>query len=506
MKKQFLYTAFLGAVLLTGGLCITACGDVDEIHELSLSRLLSPTELSARIRNSVNVELEWRAVPGAKAYTVEIYEGETAEGTAVRTIEGITTHSYTVSSLQGGTKFLIRIKATGTDINDSKWTEIAATTGDEQIFNTVDAADIAAASVTLRWNANGNPVTKIVLTPGDINHTLTETEIANQSATLTGLTELTTYTATIYNDAKARGTVTFTTLRDLGGAIQIANAEELTSALANAEDGAILALNPGTYEVAKLEVKKTLTLAALEVTQKPILKTTIIRMQAGAGLTMTNIVMDGTGSTGDQAIVYEAATDYHFGAVSIENCEFRNYTKGFFYANVKALIESISIQNCHFGDIVCSGGDFFDLRQAVSPSITFRNNIVARCATTRDLFRIDNSSASFTADALSPIVLRVENNVFYRSVGEGKRLLYLRFKDNQVYFNKNIVAQTTANKKHADTGIAEMANNDYHEAAKFVDGTDTGTVYQLDPQFADPENGNLTVGNQTLIDEQIGVQ
>ena len=49
-------------------LTLTSCGDaMDEITSLVLDRVLSPTELKAKIKNDVNVELSWTAMQGAKS-------------------------------------------------------------------------------------------------------------------------------------------------------------------------------------------------------------------------------------------------------------------------------------------------------------------------------------------------------------------------------------------------------------------------------------------------------
>ena len=87
MKKHILPVACMAALLMAGGV-ISSCSDIDPVHSLELSRVLSPTNLSVRVRNSVNLELSWDAMDKATSYTVEVYEGATAEGTPVFTEEG----------------------------------------------------------------------------------------------------------------------------------------------------------------------------------------------------------------------------------------------------------------------------------------------------------------------------------------------------------------------------------------------------------------------------------
>ena len=73
MKKHILPVACMAALLMAGGV-ISSCSDIDPVHSLELSRVLSPTNLSVRVRNSVNLELSWDAMDKATSYTVEVYE------------------------------------------------------------------------------------------------------------------------------------------------------------------------------------------------------------------------------------------------------------------------------------------------------------------------------------------------------------------------------------------------------------------------------------------------
>lgn len=54
MKKHILPVACMAALLMAGGV-ISSCSDIDHVHSLELSRVLSPTNLSVRVRNSVNL-------------------------------------------------------------------------------------------------------------------------------------------------------------------------------------------------------------------------------------------------------------------------------------------------------------------------------------------------------------------------------------------------------------------------------------------------------------------
>ena len=60
--KKYIITAIALATLLIGSVTFTACEDIDDIHELSLNRLLSPTNLIGKINSKVNITASWDAV------------------------------------------------------------------------------------------------------------------------------------------------------------------------------------------------------------------------------------------------------------------------------------------------------------------------------------------------------------------------------------------------------------------------------------------------------------
>lgn len=79
--------------------------------------------------------------------------------------------------------------------------------------------NLTASEVTLRWPA-GQVATEIIITPNDVAaHRVTSDEIAAGAATIKNLKSETTYTATLKNGDKTRGTMVFTTLINLDGAL-----------------------------------------------------------------------------------------------------------------------------------------------------------------------------------------------------------------------------------------------------------------------------------------------
>ena len=222
--------------------------------------------------------------------------------------------------------------------------------GHERLLTIAD--DTEPREVTLQWPI-GQTATAIIITPGDITHNITPEELATGTVRITGLTGKTAYTATLKNGKKTRGLVTWTTPIDpLSGATLVTPQDDLAAVLTAASDGDIIALQEGTYNIATINVTKSVIIAGVSAKRKPVLQGTIIKLDNNAGVELKNLILDGTGSTGDQTIVYAAGDN--FGALAIDGCEIKNYTKGALYVNYKTKIKSISITNCLYHVTVSS--------------------------------------------------------------------------------------------------------------------------------------------------------
>src|SRR5690606_31188907 len=145
------------------------------------------------------------------------------------------------------TSYSVRVKAVGKGIEDSKWVSAVVKTDTEQIFNPVNLTDISAKSVILTW-PEGEVATSISLNPGNITHVVTPTEVLAGSATITGLSGETEYTAVLLNGTVTRGTVKFKTNVDIGDAILVSSIDDFKTELGKAVGGEIFALAAGNYD------------------------------------------------------------------------------------------------------------------------------------------------------------------------------------------------------------------------------------------------------------------
>jgi hypothetical protein len=508
------------AGVLLGLVVFTGCKDdmLNEITELKTDRAFSATGLTATVINKTNVRLTWKQVSNATSYTIEVYDNADQSGTPVKTVEGVTFQQlpYTVTGLAGNQQHSVRVKSIGADgTAESKWISATFKTDPEQILNAVNLGDIAATSVKITWPA-GETVTRVVLSPGNIAYTLTATDIAAGSATITGLSAETLYTAKIYNNNIERGSVNFTTSVDVSAFTQVHNDIEFAAALA-ATGPVKIALHPGTYTFASdITANKNITIVGTNAANKPVINRAVFKLAANAGLTLNNVKLDGNQNAGNtnQLIVYNEASDNTYGAVSIINCEIYNYQKGLMYINVKALVESVTVENNLIYNINVTGTAFVDMRAGFAKNFSMKNNTLYNFTTSdgqRDLFRIDNTS-NFSAQTGNKLVM--ENNTFYNVMSyAGTRYLYNRLTSLSTYFSKNIIANSDAYySNQSSTNIAEMLKNNYFNAPNFYgsatsaarNDSEANGYTTLDPGFTNAAAGDFTISNVDLKATKIG--
>src|SRR5690606_16756207 len=244
------YIIWFSAMMV--GLGLSSCKEnlLQEITELNLDRALSPTELTAQVVDRLNVRLNWRRVSNADSYVIEIFDNAEFSGTATRSIEGVKFEElpYTVEGLFGETIYGVRVGAVGEGLGNSTWITTTFETGIEHIFNELDPETLTEESVTLSW-PEGELVTSVVLMPGEIEHRVSSADAEAGTTTIVGLESDVTYTATLMNEDKRRGVMVFTTLLGGPGVTKVTTSDNLAAVIAAAADGAVFAIEPGTYVI-----------------------------------------------------------------------------------------------------------------------------------------------------------------------------------------------------------------------------------------------------------------
>lgn len=469
-NKLFILLGLTTAVL-------ASCSDpMEEITELKLGRNLSPVGIEAKGVNETSARLQWTATEGATSYVVEVFADDslTFEGTPAQTVN-VTTSTVQLNNLIYDTQYSARVKALtdGDESRTSKWHGIYFRTNAQQIFNSIKEEQIADRSVILTWTP-GEAATKIVATEVDgtatIVKNLTAEEVEAGKATVEGLNPETKYNFKLFNGDKQRGNREVTTIADLNGAILVHVDDDIKAICAEAAPGATLALYGGTHIInggddttaGALVVNKNLTIKGIYPTNIPVINGRF-QIEDGASLSLSQLILDGTNTSGDQTFNFKTA-DVTYGPLDVQNCEIKNYTKGVYYGNVTATIESITFNNCLIHDVICEGGDLFDCRKSYIKVLTFSNSTIYHCATTRDFIRYDDASGSFT-DAAP--VITVDHCTIDDCCNEtaNKRLLYVRFVGNSITWTNNLVTNTQAIfSNQSKTAVPTFGNSAYFGA------------------------------------------
>lgn len=516
-------------------LSLTSCGDIDdEITSVVFKRNFAPVGLEASNITESSAKLDWTASSGATSYTIEVYADDslTFSGSPIMTLTGISDEEipYTVSGLVYDTKYSARVMAldeTNSERN-SKWSNVYFRTSAQQIFNNMKTEDVADKSVYLSWKEGETDVTSIRIFNGTTGalvteYTLTDADKTAYEATVTGLSPETDYMARLYYGEKERGNKKFTTIADLNGAITVRSSEDLKTILENAEEGAVIALYGGTYniQVANEEsgalentaaiIKKSITIKGIYPTDLPTIKGRF-QIEEGAGLEISQVILDGSANNStDQCFNFKTA-NVEYAALNVSNTEIKNYEKGVYYANVQAIIESITFDNCNIHDIICDGGDMFDCRKSYIKSLKFSNTSIWNSAQSRDFIRYDDNSKNFSGAA--PVITVDHctiNNVLNETAN--KRLLYVRFKGNTINWTNNLVSNTKAvYSNQSNTSAPTFTNNAYYNCAdnmfQIVEKTttvaDEASKNGDNPQYADASNGDFTIGNDAVKKLEVG--
>ncbi len=516
MKKHILPVACMAALLMAGGV-ISSCSDIDPVHSLELSRVLSPTNLSVRIRNSVNLELSWDAMDKATSYTVEVYQGETAEGTPVFTQEGINTDTYTVKAgLLGETVYYVQVKAVGEGINDSKWTGMKVTTDAEQIFKAVDAAEITHHSAVIRWidgmMTSADAGNKVTVTPvsdasAALEYTVTSEDVTNGYVTIDGLTQDTEYQAVMKRGSVTRGTVNFKTRIDTGDMIPIDEGANLAEELAKAKDDDAFVLLGSSYTLTEdFKLTKSISLTSIDPTNKPTISGgRFIFNSDVASFSMSNIIFDVENKYGN----FLEAKGGSLGSLTLEGCEIKNTNNNMIYSNAAADFGTITVNNCIISNIGDGGDGVFDIRKGALTSATITNSTITDVKRTFIRIEVPTDFTMTNCTLYNVATVDNANNRGLFSLAKGKTLNV----KNCLFYGIGLATPTNANsgvwgRSDKMKATDKYANNYYFNCpnlwSNMYKDNHSSVATECDPQFADAANGDFTVQSQDLKDNQVG--
>lgn len=496
--------------LLTLTFSLVNCGyNEDLITELDVSREFAPVALTARVRNQTKVELNWTTDKNADHYVVEFSADDPNFTTIFKTVNVTADELPIQIQLEGLTVYSIRVKAVSDrGKGESTWAMATATTLSEQLMLAPQPGDITYDQATLKWEPGIN-VTQLILEPGSITHTITAQEKTDGVAIVTGLNSDTDYTATLYNNSKPRGYVSFKTEVDPSTGTVLSNSDDILQSIINAAPGEVLLLEPGDYtaQLGTAALDKSITIRGLFSYDKPHLAINFEFYDGATDVSLINLELDGLTTTQDVAR-YKGAGNYN--SLLISGCNIHDFDKSFVAGSVTdVLVQSVTIENCIVTNIVTNGGDFIDFRSSNVLNMTVTTSTFNNCAPSRSFFRIDDSGSSTQIGLVCNVLL--DQCTIYACSNTDDRILYVRFQENDITVTNNLFAETTAyysNQSRTDDTIT-YSNNNYFNAPGFYDSSnprydDSGSYFTEDPGFVNATMGDFTVTNQTIKDNQIG--
>lgn len=516
MKSKYIYRGLIAVLFLAIG--ISSCDSYNEglLDGVGNSREFSPIGLTARVRNSTTVELNWtvKADENADHYVVEFSPDDPEFKTIFKTINVTTKQLPIQVPLEGETTYYIRVKAvSASGLEDSKWSITSAATASEQIFVPIKPEEIQANSVILRWAPNSN-VTQIISQPGDVIHTITAEEKTKGEATVTGLTPETNYTATLKNGTKTRGILTFTSGVDLTKGIIVNPGDDLNAKVAQVTGDTRLLLMPGNYvTTGEIIVNKKLIIRGVRPENKPKLnvKFTLTNNPSNpteaVNLSLVDLDLNGAGLTGG-AITIGATQAQPLGDVLISSSYVHDYPSQLMYGNASARLKSFTVDNSIIKNVNTAGGaDFIDFRTTYVANVTLIRSTFNNCGS-RDFIRLD-AAAGFTGGSLTSNVVIDACTIYTPTLVLASRILYVRFGSNVLAVRNTLLAVGAAVYTNQPTTSAPgFGNNNNFNSPnlKLVGSNNTPdtAATTLDPLFANVAAGDFTLGNQTLMDNKIG--
>ena len=356
--KSLIYQSGTKLVLLFAAiLLITAC-EKNEEETLPAPRLFKASDIKVEA-GQTSAKIKW-GVPllsTGKALTYTVDFSTSPAFTTIAYTKVVDTAGITVTedNIALRTTYYARVKANafGDQPESKSITSSSFSLTGIQLFAPVRDTELRENSVTLRF-ANDATITSIKLTPENgtaitIPITTADLTAAGANATppgkkdITGLTGGVKYTAQLLGGTKDKGILTFTTLAVTNYTLKISPTDDLAATITAAANGAVIGLNPGTYNVTALNTYITGKTITLKSTSGNPADTKVnfkeIDLEGtGAGVTLSGIEFDGTTAAaayflnfiGTQAANGAAAT---FTNVVVDNCIVHGTTTSFLRAN-----------------------------------------------------------------------------------------------------------------------------------------------------------------------------
>ncbi|MBK0383100.1 DUF4957 domain-containing protein [Pedobacter sp. SD-b] len=372
----------------------------------------------------------------------------------------------------------IKANATAKSVESKFITSKSFTITGEQLFLPVYSSQVTETTVLLKWRVKPN-ISKVVLTPvaggTAVTANIGTTERNAGQITVTGLQPNTNYEAELFAGNVSKGKVSFGTPGASVATQTLAPTDDLAAAIAAASNNAVIAIQPGTYDLTVVTtdiIGKNITLQS--VSKNP--NNTKINFKqfnlkgSGAGIKFSGIEFDGSIAPADYFINVvglnsdgEAAT---FKSIVVENCKI-HFTRNCLIranrgSNNGQKLDDIKFDNCILYDNNASSYSYFMMDKSEFKTISITNTTIYNSA------RAIISWGTNITPAQTPVI--TIDHVTINGFGSGVRNnIVLDANTNTVTFTmqNSIIANTPKAGETVGTNAIKAAgnikfnNNDY---------------------------------------------
>lgn len=363
--------------MLLGGASFTACTETNDWDvDPAYDRLFHSSKVSVSPGED-QAEVTFKKMPDAEFYVIEIStdtlfdEVETTEHSIYfgdKEDARITTSPYTMTGLEGSTKYYFRIKSCATNGKGSTWkylddteSNYSFTTKSEQII-----LDVVPGSKTVKVSFKaGKQITEAQIVKDDevlVSQPVTADEVAAGELTISGLNAKTSYTVQLLNGENVRGKMKFTTTEpfpDGYEVINVAAGDDVKDLLTNATSDKVVVVFPQGMEYTALnEEGQTSTIKVPENIKSVYFWGAAGESKATVkfkGVSFESSTMDVVrfynlnlqyGANSDGYVLNQSGT-FTLNSLEMEKCDVKDVRGIFrFQSIVNSTVNAIKINNC----------------------------------------------------------------------------------------------------------------------------------------------------------------
>ena len=442
-----------GAALATLAILSSCVGEpFQEVTEISLSRCLSPQNLSARVDVATgdNVIFDWDVNKDADSYSLVISTVQVDENKAIVPGSEVVAETVTVQPsevpysirLTADNNYTFKVQALSESRDASAWSEfgdaVKTYAVKDNLFPEITAR--TANSVSLQWSKDASDYKEVTVLSArpvkggeTVEYTIKDAEKTAAAATISGLAASTEYQITLFYMSASRGAVDAWTMAAPGTMTSVSTSEALVANVtAGGEIYLTLAGSPYTLGGSKPTGSVHIVGELGADGSKPVVTGNFDISSicaSGMDIICENILFDDQ-ETHNHVVNYSGGVTT-IGTIKFVNCGFTHYKAGLFYNNKTGdtdvlTVGDIIFDTCDMFEVATApGGDCIDFRKGTHS--TLKSIQIVNCTIydgIRTLFRLgDQAGEALTiTDGM-----KIENNTI-------KNIVYIDNTNNRGIF------------------------------------------------------------------------